>query len=303
MHCTISKKRTLTAFILALMVGSMFIGVLPVEAVVTTITVNSTIVLTKSFDGGGKIYKHGPYLGDYPIFRLIGTGITLSNVVIDDSNFIGTYSPCVVSGDRNSIKYCTLRNCLRYGFTTLSATNFYIGYNTIESAQYGISGSGGTSKFGVIEHNNIRGVTNCGFKIKNMQNVVVRYNYVDLAPRYVGRHPIGVNFSDDRPNANLNVVITDNDFVRASKGLSGYTYGVTMDSGCYLKGNKVVNNRFSNTVYYGIDSRMFGVVINGDYFQITENRFVYCVGAIGSYPVSLMSGASYNVIKPNVVIT
>jgi hypothetical protein len=296
-------KFALAVLLLTSVVASAGMTVLPVEAATATILVNKTIVLTASFDGGGNIYKHGPSLGDYPVFRLMGSGVTLKNAVIDDANYIGTYAAVVVSGDSNRIQYCTLRNCLRYGFTSLDANHFYIGHNVVESAQYGVSGSGGTSYNGVIEYNQIKGVTNSGFKVKNMQNVVISNNYVDLTPLYVGRHPDGVNFSDDSPNANMNVVVSNNDFVRTGKGVGGYTYGITVDSGCSMTGNKVINNRFTNTIFSGIDSRMFGAIVKGDNFLVSGNTYTKCVGlSNAAYPVSLVSGAVNNVIKPNTVL-
>ena len=184
-------------------------------------------------------FVHGPYLGDYPVFRVVGTettkpmgsGITLSNVIIDDDwygtqydrgQFYGirgypaTFAATIVDGSGNSIINCTLRNCIRYGLTTFGATNFYIGYNRVEQAQYCISGSGATSIGGVVEDNYLAGMLTEGIKVKNWKNVEVRGNYVDLTPIYShsgAPSPDGIGFSDDSPNVNENVVIEDNDFV------------------------------------------------------------------------------------------
>jgi hypothetical protein len=183
-----------------------------------------------------------------------------------------TFAAAIVGGSGNSFVNCTLRNCVRYGLTTFGAVNFYVGYCTVESAQYCVSGSGSASSGGLIEHNVLRGMLISSFKVKMMQNVVFRYNYVDLTPTLNDRNPDGVNFSDDDGAANVNVVVENNEFVRVRVGdyAGAVTYGVTVDAGCVgNSGNRFVNNVVTNCV----GAVMYGVVLYGDYFTVTGNSF------------------------------
>jgi hypothetical protein len=240
----------------------------------TTITVDSTIVLTSSFDGGGNTYLHGPNLGDKPLFNIKGSGVTLSNAIIDDNNFSGVSGAVRLSGDGNSIKYCTLNNCVRYGFYVASATDFYIGYNTINKAQHGISGAtgGGNSYWGVdgvIEHNTVRGMIIQGIKLKAFRNVVVRYNYVDTTPLY-GHNPIGICFNDDAPS--VNVIVENNTVEQTAPGVTAFTYGVyagkqpsIVDPEVAQTGNVIRNNHI-------IDIR-YGITLYGNNFTVYGNEF------------------------------
>ena len=274
--------------------GSMNFNLLQVQAA-TTIIVNKTIVLTSSFNGAGNTYKHGPYLGDYPLFRLIGTGITLSNAIIDDNNYVGRSSAVILSGDKNSIKYCTLNNCVRYGFTAASATNFYIGYNTVNKAQYGISGASGSGNSywsidGVIEYNNISHTILCGIKCKAFKNVIIRNNYIDVTPYF--KHNIqGVHFSADAPN--IGVIVENNTIVRVSSGYysSFGSIGISSDPNPTIAdpqipsiGNIVRNNKITNCYWAGI--------LKGNNMKVTYNTIDLVRYKVLNYGIN-------NLILPN----
>jgi hypothetical protein len=271
------------------------------------VVVNSTITLTRSFDGGGRTYMHGQRLGDFPLFKLVGTDITLSNVVIDDSAYVGLNGAVVIGGFGNSIVNCTLKNCVRYGFTVSEATDFYIGYNTVLQAQYGVSGSsgGGSSGWGingVIEHNDISGIVNCGVKCKAFRNVVIRNNTIDLTPITSRISPTGVNFSDDAPN--VGVVFEDNDVFRSGVGVGGSTYGVYVDRGPNIADRKIIStgniirgNRFSNCTQGAyLVGNSVGSSSSID-FTVVDNVFTNC-GTAGQVIVNY--GVN-NVIKDNVL--
>ena len=284
------------------------------------------IYLYKSLDGSSTdpdvnpyqtpYFLHGPGLGDYPMFRVagtettkpMGTGITLSNVVIDDDwygsqyerdQFFGirgypaTFACTIVDGSGNSIRNVTLRNCIRYGLTTFGASNFYIGHNTVEHAQYCISGSGATSSGGLVEYNNLAGMLTDGIKVKGWRNVEVRNNFVDMTPIYShsgAPSPTGIGFSDDSPNNIENVIIEDNDFARLSAGVSCNTYVLVVDAGCVLSGNKFINNRATNTIFSEItNSRMYAAYIYGDNFEMTGNTFTNCQPIVNSGENNIIS--------------
>jgi hypothetical protein len=204
-----------------------------------------------------------------------------------------TFAATIIDGSGNSIINCTLRNCIRYGLTTFGSSNFYIGHNTVESAQYCISGSGAGGAGGLIEYNYLAGMLTAGFKARGWQNVIVRNNYIDLTPIHeVGPSPIGINFSDDSPTNNEDISVEDNDFVRLNAGLSRDTYGVSTDAGCSLSGNAIINNRFTNTIFSEIqDSQMIAAIIRGDNFVITGNVFTNCE--------PILNYGENNVVTPN----
>ena len=286
-------KSKMLALILAITIGSMVLNSLTVEAA-TTVIVNKTIVLTSSFNGGGKIYKHGPYLGDYPLFRLVGTGDTLSNVIIDDNNFVGRSPAVIVSGTGNSIKYCTLNNCVRYGFTAASATDFYIGYNTVNKAQYGISeASGGGNSYwasGVIENNKISHTVLCGIKVKAFKNVIIRNNYIDVTPYF--KHNIqGIHFSADAPS--INVIVENNSIIRANSGLypSLGSIGLSTDDGPTIADPKIrsTGNVFRNNK---VTDCYWGAILKGDNMKVSYNTIDTLRYRILNYGVN-------NIVSPN----
>lgn len=264
------------------------------------IIVDSTIYLTSSLNGNGRTYVHGPNLGDYPVFKLTGSGVTLSNVVIDDggafpfSGSVRVYAAVVISGSNNKIINCVLKNCIRYGFTVQNAYNFYIGYNTVERAQYGISGSsgGGVSgwgKNGVIEYNNIKGMSNCGIKCKAFDGVIIRNNHIDLTPVSISPSKVGIEFSNDAPN--LNVQVLNNEIIKESSGiyLTTQAFGITTDipaaedpniaklADPYIvwTGNVISNNHFTNCQY--------GILLRNDNFRGSGNTYTNCVYTIRDY--------------------
>jgi hypothetical protein len=186
------------------------------------ITVNSTIYLNSSYNGNGLVtYKHGVGLGDYPILILTGTGNTLSGVNFDDSDSsLGYVNGAVfVEGTNNTIQFCTLDNCIRYGFCTDGAKNFKIVNNTVYKAQYGISGSTGTapngtfSENGLVADNKISGMILVGIKMKLWENVIVRNNEIDVFeknPSFVEggetHNKVGIDFvHGDAPTINVTI--------------------------------------------------------------------------------------------------
>lgn len=250
-----------------------------------SITVNSTITLLDSFDGGGATYVHGPTLGDYPLFKVLGTTvpITLSNCIIDDNNVAGTYAAVVLAGDGvtgsmgNRITNCTLNNCLRYGFTVQNARDFRIDYNTVNRAQYGISGSSGSGvsgwgRNGVIEHNNIAGMNNVGIKCKAFDDVWVRYNYIDVTPVTSTPSKIGIQLSNDAPN--LDVLIEENYIVRSAVGSypATQTFGFQTDAPPNVANPEIITD--DNIIRYNTFSNLhWGVYLSGDNSTVYNNTF------------------------------
>jgi hypothetical protein len=276
-------------------------------------------------------FVHGPGLGDYPVFRVVGTetdkpmrtGITLSNVVIDDDwygsmydrgQFFGirgypaTFASTVVGGSGNSIINCTLRNSIRYGLTTFGASNFYIGYNFVESAQHCLTGSGTTSRNGLIEYNYVQHIHSDGFKSRAMQNVEVRYNYFDLTPFHSGRNPIGADYNSDVPNNNMNVDIHHNIFVKdvgISSSLRGYIFAVegssqgVPDVNGDLGSPGIPNLKFrDNTAYKIGGGTTYASYIRGNYIEVTGNTFINMDSQIVQ-----TSDCVGNIVSPNTFTT
>jgi hypothetical protein len=272
-----------------------------------TVIVNSTIVLVESFDGGGKTYLRGPSLGNYPIFRLAGSGVTLENAVVDDGRFAGDGAAVVISGSGNSVKYCTLNNCVRYGFAAQSASGFYIGYNTVTMAQYGVSGSSGGgvaawSRDGVIEFNVISGVSNCGVKCKAFERVLIRSNVIDLTPRLSSISPIGVHFSGDA--GNLDVVVEDNTVKRSGVGAGGSTIGFHSDSGPSVAGGvastrNVVRGNVCTGLTWG--ARLEGNNYAGYAPGLSKDYLVVDNVFVNTTYKYLYNAGLNNVVAPNVV--
>jgi hypothetical protein len=279
----VKGKTALLITLLLVSLGSAYLSVPPAEAA-TTIIVNKTITLTSSFNGNGNTYKHGPSLGDYPVFWLTGTGVTLSNAIIDDSNYRGTNAAVMISGTSNSIKYCTLNNCVRYGFTASDAAKFYIGYNTVNKAQYGISGASGRytpawSTDGVIEYNNIMGAYLCGIKVKAFNRVTIQNNYIDVTPT-TSYSTQGVHFSNDAPN--LYVIVKNNNIVKKAVGTGVNTFGVWADPTPNIAdptkvwtGNQIIGNK--------ITSCRFGIYLRNNNFRGSGNVFTSVDYALTNY--------------------
>lgn len=254
------------------------------------------LYLDSSYLGGASPYyttvfikgPNGYGTTDYPVIRVRGDGITVSSILVDDDYFgfstemgqifgvrgsVATFASISIEGDSQFFTYNRLINSIRYGIITWGCTNFYIGYNTIERSQYCISGSGAASSTGVIEYNRgeMVGYT-VSIKAKGWQNVTVRYNYFDVTPVYSGIAGRGLNFSDDSPNNNSNVVFEYNTFERRYAGNYPTQDVVWMsyDANCALTGNIIRNNLFINLV--GSDMTATSTCA-GDNFTITGNTF------------------------------
>ena len=111
-----------------------------------------------------------------------------------------------------------------------------------------------------------------------------------------------MNFSDDIPNVNANVVVEDNDFVRLTDGYypTYRTYGLLVDSGCscdlgtpLISNCRFVDNRVTNLT----GGRMYGVVIKGNYFEASGNTFTHC-----DTPIIVYEGTVGNITSPNTII-
>jgi parallel beta-helix repeat protein len=246
------------------------------------VIVDSTIVLTSSFDGGGKTYRHGPNLGDYPMFRLSGTGVTLSNVILDDNNFLGTYAAAVVSGIGNTLQDSSLINCQRYGIVFQTATRGTIRRVTVQKAQHGISGSSGSvgewnpSTDCVIENNTISGMIIDGIKLKNMLRTIVRNNVIDVYPfnpGYIGGTATysksGIYFAAT-DTANKDCIVANNTiFQSAPHALKNRGILVNPDQTVHTNvvstGNRILNNSMRDMEY--------GILIKGNYYYVAGNHF------------------------------
>ncbi|MCX6820847.1 MAG: right-handed parallel beta-helix repeat-containing protein [Candidatus Aenigmarchaeota archaeon] len=244
------------------------------------IIVDSTIKLTSSFDGGGRTYKHGPNLGDNPIFSLTGTGVTLSNVVLDDDNFNGVSGTCALGGTDNTIQDVTLNNCQRYGLIFTKATRGTIRHVTITKAQHGISGSSGSvgewnpSTDCVIEDNYISGMIIDGIKLKNMLRTTVRNNVIDVYPSnpgYIGdtttytKSGIYLAASD---TANKDCTI-ENNYIYQSAPHALKNRGILVNpdqtsvTSVYSSGNRIVENYMEGMEY--------GIVVKGNDYYLADN--------------------------------
>jgi hypothetical protein len=264
-------------------------------------------------------FVHGPLLQDYPLFWIegtsstkpMGTGITLSNVVLDDDwygsgldrgqifgirGYPATLATTFLRGSGNSVEYCTLRNSIRYGFSLNQASNFYYGNNRVEHAQWGISGSGSICINGIIENNYVSNVWNAGFKSKGLRDVTFRNNYVDLTPYHPASanppSPNGINFSDD-VNTDQNVVVEDNVFVRLSAGESRLTIGLSVDAGHTGTGCKFINNLIVNPEHDVNVGEMRSAYLAGSNFEVSGNIFENCllIQNVGSN--NLISGNTF----------
>jgi hypothetical protein len=152
-----------------------------------------------------------------------------------------------------------------------------MGYNTVNKAQYGFSGASGSgnsgwSTNGVIEHNNITGVSNCGVKCKAFQNVTIRNNYIDLTPRVSSPSTVGVHISNDAPN--LDVIIENNDIIRVSDGSYPDTaaFGFHSDPPPNVANPEIESTRiiFRNNQ---VTNCRWGAYINGDNTMVIGNTF------------------------------
>jgi len=292
--------------------NSAFSETNPLSVVVTaglTVTVNFAYVVNQvygiylyaDFDGLDNIYGtpyfiHGPLLGDYPMFRIYGSsdlhefgaGMTFENAIINDNFYLGANKAMELSGEGNTFTNITLTDCHRYGLTVTNAYNFIISNNTIEDAQYGISGSsgGGVSGWGRdgrIEYNTIRGCYNSGIKLKAFDGLYVQYNYIDITPTYKPNGGliscIGIHFSNDAPN--LNVIVRNNTIIKESAGTGASTFGIhsdipasqeTLEQQAKLADPEI--DWYGDEIYYNsLTDLSYGLYLNYNYFLQYANTF------------------------------
>lgn len=324
-----SSPQNVPATINGTVVNSGSSILLPIGTVITinvpnkitpeVVIVNSAIHLTQSFDGGGKIYKHGDNLKDTAIFFLDGNDIILSNMIIDDGGAfpndgkIRVQAAVFMKGTGNKIVNCWLKNCMRYGFTTLGATDWEIHDCVIEDAQHCISGSGAVSKNGKVYNNIILSCWCDAFKMKNWQNVEIYNNkaYLHESSPSQTVNPQGVSFNSDSPNLNMNVDVHDNEFIKED-GLSRQAFGFTVegmsqnvpyvwgdlayDSNGNIIHTGIPNLKFRNNKVTKIGSggTTYAGIIRGNYIEATNNIFTKVDRQIVVY-----SDTEGNVTTPN----
>jgi parallel beta-helix repeat protein len=236
----------------------------------SVVVVDSTIVLTQSFDGGGKTYKHGPNLGDMPLFSLTGSNVVLSNVIIDDGDqSYGTYAAIAIGGTDNIVQDVTVDHCQRYGVVFTQATRGIARRVTILKAQHGISGSSGSTGVWnpsvdcIIENCNIRGQIIDGIKLKNMLRTIVRNNTIDVYPfnpGYVNIPTTDARYGEVYTKSGIYVASTDtaskdciieNNTVFQSAQSSYSNIGIlanqdqTRDLTVFSSGNRITKNTIS----------------------------------------------------------
>lgn len=235
-----------------------------------TITVNSTIDVTSNLDGGGNTYIHGPNLGNNPLFHLKGTGVKLSNCVIDDNNVTGTWSAVVIGGTDNVVEDCTLKNCVRYGMTFGGAIRGTYRRIIIEKCQHGISGSSGSvgqwnpSIDCIIEDCTIKNMSVDGIKLKNLERCTISGNSIDVAS--VAGVKSGIYFAGS-DTANKDCTVEGNIIYSSIPG-KGTGILIHQDqqtnTSVVSTGNIVQNNIIKDT--------SIGVRLTGSHYQILNNK-------------------------------
>lgn len=291
---------------------------------------NWGIRLTADFDGvsNNGIYNTPYFVNGYgvvpddggkPVFELIGTGITLSNVVVDDlwhdiviRNSIWPYPASGqwaigIRGTNNSVINCTLRNNLRYGIATYQATNFTIQYNLVEFGQHGISGSGGASYGGVVAYNYVTGAHADGLKINHWHDGVFVYNnFFDGTPYYGDISPAsgsgaGGDFNSDYNNSDVDVY--NNTFIRYEQPYDYPQSATLFFAEVDLSGDDgspgVSNLRFFDNILYKVNgTTTTGISLQSGTSYITiENNTIY------NCDTNITDAGSNNIISGNLNLT
>ena len=222
-----------------------------------------------------------PLLGDYPVIHSYDDGMVIENCVVDDNGDNGSiwkpgiYAPSYIAiaigFDGGSIINCTLNNCARYGIGTTSATDFYIGYNRVTAAQYCISGSGGMSTDGLVEFNDLRGMTRDGFKIRGWDTVTVKNNYVDITPtdNVNLASSVGFEFSTNVPNV-VDVTCEHNVVSRKTVGNGQEAHGYAGGYTNVTNGTAMDNGNVGGTTIVDTGKIQANDYWNGFFMQITS---------------------------------
>jgi parallel beta-helix repeat protein len=242
------------------------------ETIDQNIVVNETIFISNNFNGAGKTYIHGPNLGDLPLFRLIGSGATLSNLTVDDNHFLGVWSAVDIGGTDNTVEYVTLKNSSRYGLTFGGALRGTYRHITIEECQHGISGSSGQlsdwnpSVDCLIEDCYIQGMSVCGIKLKNFLRLTIRNNQIDINSD-PSSNKSGIYFAGSDTASKFCLVENNNVF--SSTPHRGYGINIHQDTDpdiVFSEGNVVRNNKITGT--------NIGIRLTGSHFNIYNNEMI-----------------------------
>ena len=158
-----------------------------------------------------------------------GTARTIQNVVVDDGGDVHGIEGNMaisVSGDGAKILESILNNSLRYGIGWQGAINFRIAYCTVNQAQYCLAGSGSSNGPGIVELNNVRGMTREGVKIRgcNLGQLKIRRNWIDLTPLFSGASVSGLSFSTNGPE-DVDVLAKENVCIKLHPGTGEPAYG------------------------------------------------------------------------------